>query len=56
MPRSLKAVSIIVPTRNEVENIAPLVAQIVASGVPFLEIVFVDGDSTDGTCEVMTSS
>src|SRR5437773_1572050 len=42
-------VSIIVPTRNEAENIAPLVEQIVSSAAPFHEILFVDDDSTDGT-------
>jgi dolichol-phosphate mannosyltransferase len=43
------SVSIIVPTLNEVENIAPLVSQIAACAVPFREIVFVDDHSTDGT-------
>src|SRR6266513_5325052 len=42
-------VSIIVPVLNEVENIEPLVSQIVASNLPFHEILFVDGGSTDGT-------
>jgi dolichol-phosphate mannosyltransferase len=44
-----QSVSIIVPTLNEEENIAPLVSQITASAVPFREIVFVDDHSTDGT-------
>jgi dolichol-phosphate mannosyltransferase len=43
------SVSIIVPTLNEAENIAPLVSQIAACAVPFREIVFVDDHSTDGT-------
>ena len=34
---------------NEEENITPLVAQIIACGVPFLEILFVDDHSTDAT-------
>jgi dolichol-phosphate mannosyltransferase len=42
-------VSIIVPTLNEAENIAPLVSHIVASAVPLREILFVDGGSNDGT-------
>jgi dolichol-phosphate mannosyltransferase len=50
-----RPVSIIVPTRNEAENVAVLVAQIVASAVPFQEILFVDDDSTDGTRDVIHS-
>jgi len=49
------SVSIIIPTRNEVENIAPLVSQIVAAAVPLHEIVFVDADSTDGTLAIIRS-
>src|SRR5438094_4343627 len=45
------SVSIIVPTLNEEENIAPLVAQITACAVPFREILFVDDHSTDDTRE-----
>src|SRR5213596_1721092 len=45
------SVSIIVPTLNEEENIAPLVSQITASAVPFREILFVDDNSTDATRE-----
>src|ERR1022692_723681 len=52
---SSKSISIIVPTRNEAENVAPLVSQIVASAVPFREILFVDNDSTDGTRNVIRS-
>jgi len=37
---SQRSVSIIVPTRNEVENVAPLVEQIVATGVPFREMIY----------------
>lgn len=49
IPMSGREVSIIVPTRNEAENILPLVLQIAAGGVPYCEILFVDADSTDGT-------
>jgi dolichol-phosphate mannosyltransferase len=49
------SISIIIPTRNEVENIAPLVSQIVAAAVPPHEIVFVDADSTDGTLDIIRS-
>lgn len=50
-----KSVSIIVPTRNEADNVAVLVAQIVANAVPFHEILFVDAQSTDGTRDVIRS-
>lgn len=49
MAASSNSVSIVVPTRNEVDNIQPLVEQIVAAGVQFQEVIFVDGQSTDGT-------
>jgi len=55
MDTSTKSVSIIIPTRNEAENIEPLVSQIVASAVAFREILFVDDDSSDGTREVICS-
>jgi dolichol-phosphate mannosyltransferase len=45
------SVSIIVPTLNEEENIAPLVSEIAACDVPFREILFVDDNSTDATRE-----
>ncbi len=43
------SVSIVIPTLNEEENIEPLVSQITACAVPFLEILFVDDHSTDNT-------
>ena len=48
------SVSIIVPTRNEAENVAPLVSQIVSRPVRLQEILFVD-DSTDATRDVIRS-
>jgi dolichol-phosphate mannosyltransferase len=53
MSVSDRRVSIIVPTLNEAENIAPLVAQIAATGIALHEIVFVDDRSTDGTQEAV---
>jgi dolichol-phosphate mannosyltransferase len=48
--------SIIVPTLNEADNVATLVARIagVLDGVGW-EVIFVDDDSTDGTPEVVRS-
>jgi dolichol-phosphate mannosyltransferase len=43
------SVSIVIPTLNEEENIEPLVSQITACAVPFVEILFVDDHSTDNT-------
>ena len=48
-PPRARSVSIIVPTLNEEENIAPLVSQVAACAVPFREILFVDDHSTDAT-------
>jgi dolichol-phosphate mannosyltransferase len=53
MSSSTPSISIIVPTLNEEENIAPLVSQIIASPVPFQEILFVDGNSTDATADMI---
>ncbi|HEX4696066.1 MAG TPA: polyprenol monophosphomannose synthase [Candidatus Udaeobacter sp.] len=50
-PQHSSCVSIIVPTLNEEENIEPLVSQIIACGVAFREILFVDDRSTDRTRE-----
>jgi len=53
MPTSTRSVSIIVPSLNEQENIAPLVSQIIASAVHFREILFVDDHSTDATRDMV---
>ena len=44
-------IAIIVPTLEEVDNVAPLVEQIEQTNVPFGEIIFVDDGSIDGTRE-----
>ena len=49
------SVSIIIPTRDEAENIASLLSQIMARAIPLREIVFVDGGSTDGTRDLITA-
>jgi glycosyltransferase involved in cell wall biosynthesis len=47
------SISVVVPVRNEAENIAPLVAEIVKAleGQWPFEIVYVNDGSTDGTAE-----
>jgi dolichol-phosphate mannosyltransferase len=49
VPAFAESVSIIVPTRNEAENIATLLSEIAAQEMPLREILFVDDDSTDET-------
>src|SRR4029077_11937262 len=49
------SISILIPTRNEAENVKPLVEAIVQNAVPFSEIVFVDDGSTDGTINAIQS-
>ncbi len=53
-PRSVPLLSIVVPVRNEAENIGPLVAEIRASleGIAH-EIVYVDDGSDDATPDVL---
>lgn len=55
MPVSDLLVSIIIPTRNEVENIVPLVSEILAAAEPLHEIIFVDDHSTDATTDAIRS-
>lgn len=52
LPRSARALScsVVVPCRNEVDNVASLVQRVPALGTE-TEIVFVDGSSNDGTPE-----
>ena len=47
------AVSIVVPVRNEAENVAPLIAEIVGAldGRWNYEIIYVNDGSTDATAE-----
>src|SRR5947209_6745869 len=50
------AISVVVPVRNEAENIAPLLAEIVAAlgeSAPF-EIIYVNDGSTDRTESQLT--
>src|SRR3954471_18874049 len=47
------ALSIVVPVRNEAENVSPLIAEIVAAldGRWVYEIIYVNDGSTDATAE-----
>jgi glycosyltransferase involved in cell wall biosynthesis len=53
---AVPAVSIVVPVRNEADNVAPLVAEIVAAlaGGEAYEIIYVNDGSTDATAERIT--
>ena len=52
---SVPQISIIVPTRNESENVRPLLDRLAAALSDFtIEVIFVD-DSTDNTAEVLQS-
>ena len=50
--------SVVVPVHNEAENIAPLVAEIVAAltHVALFEIVYVDDGSSDATLEALSAA
>lgn len=43
---------VVIPTYNEVDNVPPLTADLLALGVPDLSILIVDDNSPDGTGEV----
>jgi dolichol-phosphate mannosyltransferase len=49
------ALSVVVPVKNEAENVAPLAREIAGAVGPDAEIVFVDDGSTDATAQVLTS-
>src|SRR6184192_486218 len=51
------AVSIVVPVRNEAENVAPLVAEIIGAldGRWAYEIIYVNDGSTDATAERLSA-
>jgi dolichol-phosphate mannosyltransferase len=52
------AISVVVPVRNEAENIEPLLAEIQAAldGVETFEVIYVDDGSIDGTTELLISA
>jgi glycosyltransferase involved in cell wall biosynthesis len=51
------ALSVVVPVKNEVENVVPLAREIAAAvaGEPASEIIFVDDGSDDGTAEALAN-
>jgi chlorobactene glucosyltransferase len=51
-PENPPLVSVIVPARNEVHNIARCVTSILATTYPNLELIVVDDSSTDGTAQI----
>ena len=53
--QGVDSVSIIVPTRNEAENVGPLIASIIENDIEFSEILFVDDASNDGTADAIQS-
>jgi dolichol-phosphate mannosyltransferase len=57
-PDQAVAVSIVVPVRNEADNIAPLIAEIAAAldGRWAYEIIYVNDGSTDATAERLTAA
>lgn len=49
------SVMIMIPTLNERENIGALVAALLALPVPFLQILIIDDQSSDGTVEAVAA-
>src|SRR6201988_2870922 len=52
LPAVLPQIAIVVPARNEAENIAQSITSLLQQDYPALAVVLVDDDSTDGTAEV----
>ncbi|HTL26238.1 MAG TPA: glycosyltransferase family 2 protein, partial [Burkholderiales bacterium] len=57
-PRASVELSIVVPVRNEQDNVLPLLAEIhgVLAGRREFEVIYVDDGSTDGTGAVLRSA
>ena len=52
LPAVLPQIAIVVPARNEAENIARSITSLLKQDYPALALVLVDDDSTDGTADV----
>ncbi|CAA9213370.1 MAG: hypothetical protein AVDCRST_MAG42-222 [uncultured Chthoniobacterales bacterium] len=50
-PQNSQTLSVVVPTLNEVENVEPLVREVMRNAPHCAEIIIVDDGSTDGTRE-----
>ena len=50
------SVSVVVPARNEAERIGPCLDGLRAQGAPLMEAIIVDGNSTDGTSELIAAA
>ncbi len=46
-------ITVVIPVYNEQDNIAPLVAEILAVSAPITEIIYVNDGSTDGTGDIL---
>lgn len=47
------SVSVVIPARNEAHRIAPCLDGLMREGPPLVEVIVVDGGSTDGTAELI---
>ena len=52
LPAALPPVAIVVPARNEADNIAQSVTSLLGQDYPALSLIVVDDDSNDGTADV----
>jgi chlorobactene glucosyltransferase len=54
-PSRWPRVSVLVPARNEEDNIGPCVRSLLAQAYPDFEVLVLDDESSDGTAEVLAS-
>ncbi len=52
LPAVLPQIAIVVPARNEADNIAQSITSLLKQDYPALSVVLVDDDSTDGTADI----
>ncbi|MFN3529885.1 MAG: glycosyltransferase [Bacteroidia bacterium] len=50
LPEALPAISLVIPLRNEIQNIPLLLERLEAIPYPNMEVIFVDDHSADSTC------